>query len=84
MKLAREIAYEVASYEAGLGKNASSYELEPIIAARLMPVIDELEKIRTITVCEVIEDEGCSPKIALVEIKRTVYTALAMLEGAYE
>ena len=42
MKLAREIAYDVASYEAGLGRTASSYELEPIIAAKLRPIRDAL------------------------------------------
>jgi len=42
MKLAREIAYAVASYEAELGKSASSYDIEPIIAEKLRPIRDAL------------------------------------------
>jgi len=42
MKLAREIAYAVASYEAELGKSASSYDIEPIIAEKLRPIREAL------------------------------------------
>jgi len=87
MKIVDEIVLEVGGGRQWHAGTVGAGELESIITAKLEPVRELLERIKSDVVCEGVllklgdaDDKECSPKMALTSIGEKTIAALALFE----